>query len=135
MKFCSKCGKKLNGDTKFCVYCGNLLKVTADPVKSTNKKQESEACVSNITPMGKKTKIKATLKKIVFCFAWAVIWLFIGMGFTWFSMTVAEHNKQWEESQKEKIIWKKWKFPRWMNGIILFPEQQNHLPLIRSCSP
>ena len=63
MKFCSKCGKKLNGDTKFCVYCGNLLKVTADPVKSTSKKQESEACVSNITPMGKKTKIKATLKK------------------------------------------------------------------------
>ncbi len=104
MKFCSKCGKKLNGDTKFCVYCGNLLKVTADPVKSTNKKQESEACVSNITPMGKKTKIKATLKKIVFCFAWAVIWLFIGMGFTWFSMTVAEHNKQWEESQKERAI-------------------------------
>ena len=49
--FCSKCGAKIQGDSKFCVACGNKLKYTPSnpPEKSTAKSAaETSDAVNNV---------------------------------------------------------------------------------------
>lgn len=102
--FCSKCGKILNNDARFCSYCGNPIAVTEDSVEEIKKQQEQVMYVSNVVPIEKKARKKATSGQIVFRCIWAIVWLFIVIGIIWCGLKINEQNKQREEARRLATI-------------------------------
>lgn len=55
MIYCPKCGKEIEANSRFCTYCGEIVKTTAESsetiVDSAQNKEESEDNTSHINPI------------------------------------------------------------------------------------
>lgn len=99
--FCTKCGKELKREVRFCPYCGCSAAIPF--VTGTEQKQEV-IYESNATPKGRNAKKKATPKQIVFRCIWMIIWVFAGIGIIWCGRKIIEQNKQREEAQLKATV-------------------------------